>query len=158
MEKNEIQKIGMLFYPVNRFYDDCCLYFNHDIFINDWDKDMYASNFKVFSVLQFDGEKNILKGIYQYKGNILSKISYYKDNEDVEFYKEELVKTTLKYNLYHFRYSAINEKYIIRGSHFRNKVNRVVKAIYKEENMSDGDKSNTEILNYPYPKVEMINE
>ncbi|KPH14448.1 hypothetical protein [Chryseobacterium sp. ERMR1:04] len=157
LNENEIQKIGLLFYPINRFYDDCCLYFNHDIFIKDWDHDMYSPKFKIISVEQLEKQKIILKGIYRYKNNVIDKINYYKDDGGslFEFYAEKLNNVNHRDGQYDFIYYASNEKYILRGMHFRNKYNRVMKAVYKEENMSNVSKTKNKTYNYPYLKVEI---
>ena len=157
LNKNEIQKLGLLFYPVNRFYDDCCLYFNHDIFIKDWDQDMYSTKFKIFSIEELNEKKVTMRGVYQYKGDTLDKINYYRDAEGslFEFYSEKLTNPTAKYNQYTFKYYPSNEKYILTGKHFRNKNGRVMKAVFNYENMADTSKSNTKTLNYPYPKVKI---
>ncbi|MCJ7934546.1 MAG: hypothetical protein MUW56_13175 [Chryseobacterium sp.] len=157
LNKSEIQKIGLLFYPINRFYDDCCLYFNQDIFIKDWDQDMYSSKFKIFSIEQLDGKKILLKGTYHYKGDTVDKINYYRDEDGnlFEFYSEHLTNKSNKYKQYSFKYYAPNEKYILDGFHYRDKNNRVMKAVYKNENMSDTSKTKTQTFNYPYLKVQI---
>ncbi|KFF74995.1 hypothetical protein HX13_08605 [Chryseobacterium sp. P1-3] len=118
---------------------------------------MYSTKFKIFSIEELNEKKVTMRGVYQYKGDTLDKINYYRDAEGslFEFYSEKLTNPTAKYNQYTFKYYPSNEKYILTGKHFRNKNSRVMKAVFNYENMADTSKSNTKTLNYPYPKVKI---